>query len=138
VLLKAKTMRNALLALAVLASATAATPAMADRACLRFGYIWNWNALNSRTLILEDEWHKKFKLGLIGVCDDIRYHERLAFQSRGSLALSCVSPGDEVITHEAGLGPSRCAVTTIEAYTPQMEAADKAAARAAKDQRQGY
>ena len=130
-------MRKALLALVVMATATA-TPAVAGRACLRFGYIYNWNALNTRTLIVEDEWHKKFKLGLIGICDDIRYHERLAFQSRGSLALSCVSAGDEVITHEVGLGPSRCAVTSIEAYTPQMEAADKAAARAAKDQRQGY
>jgi len=139
VLLKAKTMRTILLALAVLATATA-TPAMAERACLRFGYLWNWNALNARTLIVEDQWggHKKFKLGLIGICDDIRYHERLAFQSRGSLDIDCVSPGDAVITQEAGLGPSKCAVTSIEVYTPQMEAADKAAARAGKEQRQGY
>ena len=134
---KAKTMRKALLALAVLASATA-TPAMADRACLRFGYIYNWNALNTRTLIVEDESHKKFKLGLIGICDNIRYHERLAFQSRGSLGISCLEPGDAVITREFGIGPSKCAITSIEAYTPQMEAADKAAAHAAKDQRQGY
>lgn len=133
-------MRKALLAFAFLTSAIAATPAMADRACLRFGYIWNWNALDRRTLIVEDQWHKKFKLGLIGICDNIRFHERLAFKSRGSLALSCLSPGDEVITREfgPGPGPQRCAITSIQAYTPEMEAADKAAARAAKEQRQGY
>jgi uncharacterized protein DUF6491 len=136
VLPKAKTMRKVLLAIAVLASTTAA-PAKADRACLKFGYIYNWNALNSRTLIVEDEWHKKFKLGLIGICNNINYHERLAFESRGSLALSCLSPGDEVITREFGTGPSKCAITSIEAYTPEMEAADRAA-RAAKDHRQGY
>jgi uncharacterized protein DUF6491 len=130
-------MRKVLLALTA-ATALISSPAFAERACLQFGNIYNWKPLNNRTLIVEDDWHKKFKLKLIGVCNNLNFHERLAFRSRGALALSCLSPGDEVITREFGTGFEKCAITSIEAYTPEMEAADKAAAQAAKEQRQGY
>jgi hypothetical protein len=115
-----------------------ASPAWAGRPCLEVGYIYTWNAINDRTLIVEDDWHKKFKLKLIGACQNLKFHERLAFKSRGATELTCLSPGDDVITREFGTGFERCAVTNIEAYTPDMEKTDKAAAQAAKDQRGGY
>jgi hypothetical protein len=125
------------MAIAALVAASA-TPAWADNACLQFGYIRNWTALNDRTLIVEDDARKKFKLKLIGVCSDLDYHEQLAFKSRGSLSISCLSPGDQVITRGFGIGPERCAITSIQNYTPEMEQMDKAAAKAAKEERKGY
>jgi hypothetical protein len=130
-------MKKWIMAFAAL-TAAGASPAWADRPCLEFGYIYSWKAITDRTLIVEDNWHKKFKLKLIGVCNNLKFHERLAFRSPGATDLTCLSPGDEVITREFGTGFERCAVTSIEAYTPDMEKADKAAAQAAKDQRSGY
>jgi hypothetical protein len=117
-------MKRSVLALTAFV-ALSASPALADRPCLQFGHIWNWKPLNRSTLVVEDDDHKKFRLKLIGVCENLDYHERLAFQSRGSFAISCLSPGDEVITRDFG-DVNRCAVTRIEAYTPEMEQADKA------------
>jgi hypothetical protein len=115
-----------------------AQPALAFRPCLRVGEIYNWNALNDRTLVVEDDFHKKFKLQLIGVCSNLKFHEALAFRSIGGLAISCLEPGDQVIERDFATGPERCSITKIDAYTPDMEKADKAAAQAAKDQRSSY
>jgi hypothetical protein len=110
-----------------------AGPALAQqRACLRIGEIYNWNALDDKTLIVEDNWHKKFKLRLIGTCYNLKFHEALAFRSRGSLGISCLDPGDSVIQRDFAMGASRCAITSIDYYTPEEEAADKAAAAAKK------
>lgn len=108
------------------------SPALAQRACLQVGQIYNWNALDDKTLIVEDNRHKKFKLKLIGTCYNLKFHEALAFKSVGGIGISCLTPGDDVITRNFGTGPTRCAITSIDAYTPEMEAADKAAAAAAK------
>ena len=129
-------MKKALLLAAALA-ALAPNTALAERPCLEFGYIYNWTALNDRTLIVEDYYHRKYKMSLIGVCYNLKFHERLAFKSPGALALTCLSPGDEVITRDFGTGFSRCAITHIDYYTPEMERADRAAADAAKEQRHG-
>ena len=130
-------MRKTVLILA-LAVAASTSPAAAERACLQFGRIYNWNVINDRTLIVEDETHKKFRLKLIGGCANLKFHESLGFESPGSTAISCLSPGDEVVTREFATGRQDCAITHIETYTPEMERADKAAAQAAKDQRSGY
>lgn len=125
-------MKKVMLAVAALL-ALVTSPALAQqRACLRIGDIYNWNALDDKTLIVEDNWHKKFKLKLIGTCYNLKFHETLAFKSPGSLSISCLSPGDTVIQRDFATGPSRCAITSIDAYTPDMEAADKAAAAAKK------
>jgi hypothetical protein len=131
-------MRKTVLALAVVAAAASASPASAERPCLQFGRIYNWKVINDRMLIVEDETHKKFRLKLIGACTNLRFHENLGFESPGGSFLSCLSPGDEVVTREFGTGRQDCAITHIDAYTPEMEQADKAAAQAAKDQRSGY
>ena len=126
-------MKKTLLAAAAILTAFAG-PALAQpqKACLRIGEIYNWNALDDKTLVVEDNWHKKFKLRLIGTCYNLKFHEALAFRSRGSLGISCLQPGDSVIQRDFAMGPSRCAITSIDYYTPEMEAADKAAAAAKK------
>ena len=113
-------------------AAVLASPGFAQKACLQVGNICNWNALDDKTLIVEDDWHKKFKVKLIGVCSNLKFHEALAFKSVGGMAISCLTPGDDVISRDFALGPQRCSVTSVDAYTPEMEAADKAAAAAKK------
>jgi len=85
---------------------------------LRVGYIYGWNAINDKTIIVEDDWRKKFRLSLIGVCNDLKFHHALAFRAIGGTQLTCLSPGDQVISHEFGIGSEPCTVTQIEAYTP--------------------
>ncbi|HUO91607.1 MAG TPA: DUF6491 family protein [Rhizomicrobium sp.] len=115
---------------AVLVSA----PAMAAPSCLQIGQIYSWNAVNDKTLIVEDNWHQKWKLSLMAPCINLTFKERVGFQSIGGFGgLTCLSKGDNVIVRNPGF-PQRCPITSIVAYTPQMEAADKAAAAARKAQ----
>jgi hypothetical protein len=124
-------MRKTILTVAALA-ALSPQAASAYGDCLRVGYVHNWTAKDDRTLIVEDDWRKKFKLQLMGYCTNLPWHERLAFKAFGGTELSCLTPGDEVITREFGTGVQRCVIRHIDEYTPDMEKADKAAAEAAK------
>lgn len=111
-----------------ISQAALAQPGAAPRACLRFGEIYSWKALDNRTVIVEDTWHKKFKLTTMGYCPNLGYRERIGFNSPGSSALSCMTPGDQLIVSQFGTGAQRCPISSILAYTAAMEAADKAAA----------
>jgi hypothetical protein len=117
---------------AAIATATAAqdtAPSTARPACLRFGEIYSWKALDNRTVIAEDTRHNKFRLALMGYCPDVQFKERIGFQSPGSSYLSCMGAGDTLLVNQSGTGrPQRCPISGITAYTPQMEAADKAKA----------
>jgi hypothetical protein len=114
----------------VSATAQPAPTESAPRACLRFGEIYSWNAPDNYTLIVEDNLHKKFKVRLMSYCPNVTFKERVGFRSPGSMDLSCMSPGDDVIVNQFGAGPQRCPISSITAYTPAMEKADKAAAAA--------
>jgi hypothetical protein len=126
-----------LAALGMVAAMAATTPALADGpSCLEIGQIWNWNAPDNKTLIVEDNWHNKFKLGLMAPCQNLSFKERVGFKTIGGFSqLSCLSRGDEVIVHDIGIGQT-CPITSIVPYTPAMEQADKAAAAAKKAQEQ--
>ena len=111
------------------------TASFAQHPCLRLGQIYNWKALNDKTLIVEDQVHRKFKLNLVGVCSDLQWHQSLAFRSIGGSDISCLERGDTVISRELGIGAARCAITNIEPYTADMEHADR---EAASQRRSGY
>jgi hypothetical protein len=128
-------MRKTIFAAASLAALMSPVVASADdyNRCLRVGYVHNWDVQNDKTLIVEDEWRQKYRVDLMGYCSNLPWHERLAFRSIGGTELSCLGPGDEVITREFGTGVQRCVIRHITPYTKEMEAADKAA-KAAHDQ----
>jgi len=107
------------------------SPDATPRACLRFGYIYDWKVLDNKTLIVEDNSHNKFKMSLMGYCPNLQFRERIGFKSLGSAGLSCMTPGDDVIVRQPGTGAQRCPISAIAAYTTEMEKAD-VAARAAK------
>ena len=106
------------------AAAPDAAPSVRRPACLRFGEIYSWKALDNRTVIAEDTRHNKFRLALMGYCPDVQFKERIGFQSPGSSYLSCMSAGDTLLVNQFGTGrPQRCPISGITAYTPEMEAA---------------
>jgi hypothetical protein len=108
------------------AAAFGSVPASADTACLQQAQIYSWKALSNRVLVVEDNFHKKFKLTLMAPCERLLFHERLGFKTFSNSALACVSKGDQVISGTS-IGPQHCPISTIELYTPEMEKADKAA-----------
>ena len=113
--------------LAALASAALALPAQANLTCLEIGRIWSWKAIDNKTLIVEDELHQKFKVGLMGYCPRLPFKLDLAFKSVGGISgLDCLTKGDEVIERDISGGYS-CPVTSIAPYTPAMEKTDQAA-----------
>lgn len=120
------------LALAALAAIIVSGPAFAAGGqCLRQADIYNWKALDDRTVIVENDFHRKFKLTLLTACLHMQYHEELGFKSFGGTTLSCISKGDDIIS-ASPIGPQRCPIKNIESYTAEMEKADKDAAAAKK------
>lgn len=94
--------------------------------CLQIGRIWSWRAPDNRTLIVENDTHEKYKVDLLGYCPSLTFKQTLAFKSIGGVGLSCITPGDIVFFHDVGM-ETRCVISKVSAYTPQMEKADKAA-----------
>lgn len=135
-------MKTSILLAAGLA-ALMATPALAQngwtknhkerQACLQIGRIYSWRAPDNRTLIVESDTHKKYKLDLMGYCPGLTFKETIGFRSPGGTTLSCVTPGDSVFFHDVGMS-MRCVINKVTAYTPEMEKADKAA-KDAKDKK---
>lgn len=109
------------------------TQVLAGPACLELVRIWNWKVLDSKTLIVEDDAHQKFKMSLMGYCPNLAFKERIAFKSVGGSDLSCLGAGDYVLARDIAI-PDRCPIASVVAYTPAMEAADKAAAAAKAQQ----
>ena len=120
-------MRKVFTAAAALA-ALFATPSHAN-SCLELARVWNWDVVDKKTLIVEDDIHQKFKLTLMGYCPNLPFKERLGFKVIGGTGLSCISKGDEIISRDIGMS-YRCPIVDIVPYTADMEKADKAAAAA--------
>jgi hypothetical protein len=111
-------------------------PAVAAPSCLEIGQIYNWNAPDNKTLIVEDNWHNKYKLSLMAPCINLTFKERVGFKTIGGFSgLSCLSKGDDVEVRDPGF-PQRCPIVSIVPYTADMAKADAAAAAAAKAQQQ--
>jgi hypothetical protein len=119
------------------AALVSAWPAQAqDQApvCLRRANIDTFDAPNDYTVIVRTLNGTKYKLDLMGPCLDLKYRMALGVKTvGGSFALSCISRGDSIINNDRMEHVRMdCPIKAISIYTPQMEAADKAA-KAAKD-----
>jgi hypothetical protein len=117
--------------LAILALTIVTSPAFAQRDCLRTADIRDWRAIdNNRTLLVEDSWRNQFRLSLIGNCSNLRFRNSVAFRSRGGSRLSCLVPGDTIITRDRMMGNSRCAITRIERISTGTERRSRRSAAA--------
>jgi hypothetical protein len=92
-----------------------ASPALAADSCIRHDDIHNWTAINDKTIVLENLRHQKFLMKLIGTCSDFKFHEDLQIRSRDALAISCVQPGDTVVTRTSGFR-GLCTITSVTPY----------------------
>lgn len=103
---------------AIPAAAQPAAPPSAQRPCLRLDSIYNWKAVDNKTLIVEDDFHKKFRVGLMTYCEGLQFKERVAFHSAVPIRLTCLSAGDDVLIRELGTGFTRCPISSITPYEP--------------------
>jgi hypothetical protein len=94
-----------------------ATSALARPAvCIRQDDISNWTSLNDKQIVLENYQHQKALLKLIGTCSGFKFTDRLEIRSPGAMGISCISPGDDIVTRQSGFH-GRCSVVSIEPYT---------------------
>lgn len=113
--------------------AVAVTPLSVNAACLQVGQIYNFKALDDKTLIVEDNFHNKFRVGLLGTCPGLTFKEGIGFDTFGPhTSLTCVSGGDSIVTRNIGTGGQRCAIRKVEPYTAALMKADQDAAAAKK------
>jgi len=117
------------LAFAALAATAFVTPAVAAPppagTCIRHKDLYNWSSPNNKTLIIEDNRHKKVLAHLIGACIGLRFQQTIAIRSPGASQLSCIEKGDFVSTREFGSGiRSTCAIGSLEPYTGELKPRD--------------
>lgn len=117
----------------------AAAPAHANSRCLQIGQVYNFKALDDKTLVVEDDFHNKFRIALMATCPTLTFKESIGFKTFGpATALTCVSKGDDIVTRDRPMGPQICAIKDIEPYTPAMMKADADAAAAKKAAEQAH
>lgn len=109
-----------------------AGPAFASPTCLSISQIYNFNAPDNKTLIVEDNAHNRFKVSLLGFCQGLTFKQGVAFKSVGGTGLSCLAAGDNVIVRNMGTGSQRCSIRSVVPYTAAMQKADAEAAAAKK------
>lgn len=106
------------MAFVILAAGAFTIPAQANTACLQIGRIWSWKALDNKTLVVEDELHQKFKVGLMGYCPRLPFKLDLGFKSNtGVNGLDCLAKGDDVIERDI-TGGYRCPITNVTPLAP--------------------
>jgi hypothetical protein len=116
------------------AQPSAKTPARTD--CLRLGQVDSFSAIrgNERAFVVTDKLRRRFRINLMYRCPGLDFNMAVGFKTLESGSLACIARGDTVISRDVTRAGDRCPISSVEPYTPAMEAADKAAA-AAKRQR---
>ena len=111
----------ALLAVAGCASKPGATTAAAPRDCFNAASINNYAAQDSETVNLKVSANDYFQVKLLGVCPDIDWSQKIAFQTAGS-AFVCAG-NDITIGFQGPTGPQECAADTVRRLTAAEVAA---------------
>jgi hypothetical protein len=111
-----------LAATSLAAAAQAAEPAAkTPRSCFFTSQISSFNPVDDRTINIRVGVRDVYQLALIAPCPDVKWHESLAIQSRGSSSI-CSGLDAEVITRSP-IGPQRCPVQTVRKLSPEEVAA---------------
>jgi hypothetical protein len=108
---------------AALAGGVAAQAQPAARpACFYPDDISNFRAIDDHTLYLRVGVHDFYRLELMGHCDGLGFHERLAIRSTPAGSPICSPLDIEIISRDLG-STQRCPVTVLHALTPAEAAA---------------
>lgn len=117
-------MKRTILLAAGLAAFIAGPAAAQSNECLRLDRILNWHVVNDRTMIVEDESHRQFRLDMLGTCPELAWQERIGFKVVGGTELSCITRGDQILTRGPGsLGP--CSIRSITLLPPGHKGANR-------------
>lgn len=129
-------MRTQIFSVLVAASAILATGAQAQApaACLQPARIDGFSAIKGteRAIVVIDKTNKRFKVSFVTPCAGVDFNMGVGIKTQAPSRLACVARGDYVISRDPGVAGNRCPIEKVEIYTPAMEAADKAAASAAR------
>jgi hypothetical protein len=104
-----------------------------EPACLRPINLYDFQTVpGNRSLIVIDQARHRYRVNFIGVCYNLQYHLGVAFRTRGTGQLSCVSKGDSVIIRDE-VTPGPCIIKDVQYQTVALDQADAQAAAAAKE-----
>jgi hypothetical protein len=104
-----------------------------EAACLRPINLYDFKPVpGNRSLIVIDQARQRYRVNFMGVCYNLQYHLGVAFKTRGTGNLSCVSKGDSVQVRDE-VTPAPCIIKDVEYQTVALDQADAAAAAAAKE-----
>ena len=120
-------MKAFVLALVLAATPLAGQAALADAPyakCLHQGDITRFEPLKGgKALIVTDAFRKQYRIGFRSSCPEIGYQTMVTIKTFAG-GLSCIQPGDQVLVPQVS---GRCFIHSVEPYTPELMAADKAA-----------
>lgn len=120
----------------LLAAVTFSTLPLAAQAqdCLRLGQLDSFSAIKGtdRAFVVTDKLHRRFKVNLTQRCGGLDFNMAVGFKTLDSGPLACIERGDYVLSRDPGMAGARCPISSVEIYTPAMEAADKSAAKATR------
>ena len=102
-------------------------------ACLRPINLYDFKPVpGNRSLIVIDQARQRYRVNFMGICQNLQYHLGVAFKTRGTGNLSCVSKGDSVLIRDE-VTPGPCIIKDVEYQTVALDQADAQAAAAAKE-----
>lgn len=107
-----------------------AQPAKKSDVCLRYSDVDGWGTRDKKTMVVSDRFNRKYLVGLSGLCDDIDFALGAGFRAPAGANIGCVSRGDRLVMVGGGVsrvGNNTCWVNKIQAYTKEMQAADRLA-----------
>ena len=106
--------------------------AIAATCASRLGQVDSFSAIrgNERAFVVTDKLRRRFRINLMYRCPGLDFNMAVGFKTLESGSLACIARGDTVISRDVTRAGDRCPISSVEPYTPAMEAADKAAAAA--------
>jgi hypothetical protein len=117
--------------LCLLALGVTSASAQADHgSCLRVDQIYSFSPIKGtdRALVVIDKAQRRYRVSLLGPCAGLDFNMGIGIKSHGIGGLSCVSRGDNIISHDPGVAGNRCTISRVEPYTVAMERSDRDAA----------
>lgn len=132
-------MRRYLLTAALLCSVTpvmaqppASPPQPSEQACLRQANMYSFKVVpGNRSLIVTTIDNRRYRVNIMGQCNNLQYNMALHFKTKGTSNLSCVSKGDSVLYRDPA-GPGICIVHDVQYQTSALDQQDAANVAAEK------
>jgi len=111
---------GALVIAACAATGQPGTPAAARNAgqqCFNVRNVYNFHAVNDRTVLVEVGTSRMYELQIVGVCPDVDWTQRLAIRTTGGSSWVCSGMDAELVIPSPS-GTQRCSVVGTRELSP--------------------